>query len=190
MTFYSDIADAIVAALDGIGRFASGSTGDDQKISTAESMEIIAEEMITALRYFSGLEVYQNTTTTTVTQTPTAITFDVARENDPSYIFSPPSSTITVAEEGRYIFDYSVAYSGGSGDRQARAALYLNGSQIPGTRSVTSWLAGNQGSSTNRAILSLEANDEIELYTWRDGTSGTVATVVDSTALSITRGSP
>lgn len=186
MSIFTDIAQAIVDALDAIDRFVT----DDQKNDTKVSMEIIAEALITALRYFDGIDAFQTSTTTTVTKSPTAVTFDTVRGLSQSYDFSPPSDQIEILIEGRYIVDYAVGYTGGAGDRQTFANLRVNGLIVPGSLGPASWAAGNQSAATSRCILELEKGDIVQLFVRRDGTSGTVTTLEDATALSITRSSP
>lgn len=187
MTVFDDIAQAIVGALDALDRFVS----QDQADATEESMAILAEEILTGARFFNGTEVYQEAATTEVTQTPTAVSFDESREIDATvYGFDQGDSAVVVQEAGQYIVDYQAGFQGGTGDREAFANIHVNGTQIDGTLTAASWAVGQQSTGSSRALLALSSGDEVAVYVNRAGTAGTVETLENATALSITKAGP
>lgn len=191
MTIFDDIAQAIVAALDALDRFASGAPGDDQKQATEESMSIVAEEILQGSRAGLAIGKFQSAAVT-ITAAAVAVPFQTLRRNDAPTIYSELSSTsIQLLLGGVYSVEYSVGFTGGTGSPNTRSELQVNNNFVPGTAAFDEWEIGDSSSSSGRAILDLNQGDIISVSARRIGAgAGTVVTIPDACSISIRRERP
>lgn len=185
MTFFTDIAINIVNALTSLGRFENS----DQQLSTFESMTIIAEEVITPLRYLRAIAKYQDKALS-VTLTEATVSFQITRVTDAD-LYTTTATGITVIEDGGYALQCSVAIDGGAAGTEVRVRPRLNGAVVPGTTIYLGTEGGRQSASTIHIPLELVDGDEITISIQRlDGGGGTLATIPDGTSIALYRLTP
>jgi hypothetical protein len=125
--------------------------------------------------------------------TPTALTWDVAQYSGSSYNYSG-GSIVTIQETGDYIISYNIAVRNGSNANKSLGANLIldNATVIDETGSATSIVQGTGNASIlvlASAKVSFVAGDNLELAVFRNGNSGDVNTVENTSTLRIAKDS-
>jgi len=159
-------------------------TPEDTVITTFGSDGSINDA--TATRYFSA---YANAITSTLTGTYAIVPIDTELASRAS-AFSLSGGRVTVNYAGTYTITYDVTTNNISGAARSdtSAILYKNGSAVTGTESRMYNRVAGVGESTGTAtvILTLAANDIIDVRAALNSGTDTVVTLADACRLTIT----
>jgi hypothetical protein len=187
VSVFDDIADAIVAELDVLGRFLAGAQGDEQKTATTASMELIARNLFGVARIGDAIELYQSTSQV-IPPAGLSVTFGATRRNDNTDLFSATGTTVTIGEPGIYIITYTVGAERSGSSGGIRTILQLNGVDVPGTASRATW-GSRSGVATCPAVtLDLSSGDEITVFAERLGSGGSgINSIPEGTSFSVRR---
>jgi len=113
--------------------------------------------------------------------------FNTVRIADPSFDWNG-GTTITVQEAGRYAFDFSAAFDGGSSKREVDMWLYQNGAQIPGTRTLAAWDGASLGAgASSHTVVDAAKGDSFFVSAQLVAGSGPVQVISDTATFVATR---
>ena len=118
------------------------------------------------------------------------LTYDTEIKKDTEYTHAVGVAGITVITGGYYFVqaDLSLNVSAGTTVSYVSAWLAKNGTEIQGTRaSIYTPTSGARGSGAIGRIVSLAANDVIKVQAQLSGAGNTVATVADSSRITLIR---
>lgn len=168
-----------------------GATGAD---STASSVTIGAETGINIVRLPDSadyLRIHETTDGQVIGGTTGAVTFDTEDEED-SDSFNHDNGTVTIAQDGDYLFTFGSRSSRPSGSTRmsVKGAFYVNGSATS-TGRTSLYTRGNQGAydtydggMSAAAIFDLSQSEEIEFWVIDAGDNGNSdALVADAAGL-------
>lgn len=174
----------------------TGNTGNDAAAMTDERLRITktavtANVPITATK-FIGHDYYSAYANSTITLTGTdaVVPIDTQLASSSGSVFTLSAGRVTVTKAGTYMITYDVTtnITSGTGRSDSRALLYKNAVAVTGTESRMYNRTLGTGSSTGSAtvILTLVANDIIDIRASQNSGADTIATLADASRLTIT----
>jgi len=170
-----------------IGTYADGGTSDYMELTTTG---LNVNGTVTSTK-FVGHDYYSAyaSSVITLTNTDAVVPINTQLASSSGSVFTLSGGRVTVTKAGTYMITYDVTTNttSGSGRSDSRALLYKNGSAVTGTESrMYNRLAG-YGETTGSAtvILTLAANDIIDVRASRNSGSDTIATLANASRLTI-----
>ena len=133
---------------------------------------------------------YANATTSNLGSSFVVVPIDTQLAISSGSPFTLSAGRVTVTQAGTYmiIYDVTTNITSGSGRSDTAAKLYKNASEVTGTESriYNRTVGRGEGTGTATVILTLSANDIIDVRVARDDGTDTIRTLANACRLTIT----
>ncbi|MCP4716494.1 MAG: hypothetical protein GY868_15345, partial [Deltaproteobacteria bacterium] len=119
------------------------------------------------------------------------VTIDLDTTDEQDAPFSRGSGAVTIADSGIYMvtFNLGLNHNGTGGRKNGVAALYLNSSEVPGTR-VTGYVRDSngdlEGGLSYIGLITVSANDILTIQAWCDLGDATGELTIDGSTTAVT----